>query len=165
VVGSNLAKILEEAGKDDKAIEQAQKTLDLEPDSAVTHAVLGIAYQDKGMYAEAIAQYQQALRLGGAPDEMRGLLGYAYAVSGNRTEAEKIIADLKALWPGRPHAALDLAGVFSGLGDKESSLYWLEKAQEIHVTDLIGIGKDPHFVELRTDRRFQALVQRVGAPQ
>jgi hypothetical protein len=33
------------------------------------------------------------------------------------------------------------------------------------VTDLIGIGKDPHFVELRTDGRFQALVQRVGAPQ
>lgn len=165
VVGSNLAKILEEAGKDDKAIEQAQKTLDLEPDSAVTHAVLGIAYQDKGMYAEAIAQYQQALRLGGAPDEMRGLLGYAYAVSGNRTEAEKIIADLKALWPGRTHAALDLAAVFSGLGDKGNALYWLEKAEKAHVNDLIGIGQDPHFVEVRSDQRFQALVQRVGAPK
>ncbi len=54
--------------------------------------------------------------------------------------------------------------VFSGLGDKENALYWLEKAEEMHVSDLIGIGKDSHFVELRNDRRFQALVSRVGVP-
>ena len=94
-MGANLAKILQEAGQDDKAIEQAKKTLDLEPDSAVTHAVLGIGYQDKRMYAEAIAEYKRALQLGGSPAEMRGLLGNAYAVSGNRTDAEKMIAELK----------------------------------------------------------------------
>jgi TolB-like protein/DNA-binding winged helix-turn-helix (wHTH) protein/Tfp pilus assembly protein PilF len=164
VAGANLAKILQEAGQDDKAIEQAKKTLDLEPDSAVTHAVLGLGYQDKQMYAEAIAEYKRALQLGGSPAEMRGLLGNAYAVSGNRTDAEKIVAELKSLWPEHARAALDLAVVFSGLGDKETALYWLEKAREMHVTDLIGIGQDRHFVELRSDRRFQALVQRVGAP-
>jgi len=165
VVGAYLAKSLQEAGQYDKAIEQAKKTLDLEPDSAVTHAVLGIVYEDKRMYAEAIAEYKRALQLGGPPGEMRGLLGYAYAVSGNRTDAEKIIAELNALWPGHTHAALDLAVVFSGLGDKENALYWLEKAQERHVSDLVGIGQDSHFVEVRSDRRFQVLVQRVGAPK
>ncbi len=165
VVGAYLAKILQEAGQYDKAIEQAKKTLDLEPDSAVTHAVLGIVYEDKRMYAEAITEYKSALQLGGPPGEMRGLLGYAYAVSGNRTDAEKIIAELEALWPGHTHAALDLAVVFSGLGDKENALYWLEKAQERHVSDLVGIAQDSHFVAMRSDRRFQALVQRVGAPK
>jgi tetratricopeptide (TPR) repeat protein len=165
VVGAYLAKILQEARQYDQAIEQAKKTLDLEPDSAVTHAVLGIVYEDKRMYAEAITEYKRALQLGGPPGEMRGLLGYAYAVSGNRTDAKKIIAELKALWPGHTHAALDLAVVFSGLGDKENALYWLEKAQERHVSDLVGIGQDSHFVEVRSDRRFQALVQRVGAPK
>ena len=165
VVGANLAKILQEAGQNDKAIEQAKKTLDLEPDSAVTHAVLGVVYQDKRMYAEAITEYKRALQLGGPPGEVRGLLGYAYAVSGNRTDAEKIIAELKALWPRHTHAALDLAVVFSGLGDKENALYWLEKAQEMHVSDLIGIRQDSHFVEVRSDPRFQALVQRADAPK
>jgi len=165
VAGANLAKILQEAGQDDKAIEQAKKTLDLEPDSAVTHAVLGLGYQDQQMYAEAIAEYKRALQLGGSPAEMRGLLGNAYAVSGNRTDAEKMVAELKSLWPEHARAALDLAVVFSGLGDKENALYWLEKAQEMHVTDLIGIGQDSHFVAVRSDRRFQALVQRVGAPR
>jgi TolB-like protein/DNA-binding winged helix-turn-helix (wHTH) protein/Tfp pilus assembly protein PilF len=165
VAGANLSKILEEAGQDERAIEQAKKTLDLEPDSAVTHAVLGLGYQDKRMYAEAIAEYKRALQLGGSPAEMRGLLGNAYAVSGNRPDAQKMIAELKSLWPEHARAALDLAVVFSGLGDKENALYWLEKAQEIRVSDLIGIGKDPHFVELRSDRHFQALVQRVNTPK
>jgi Flp pilus assembly protein TadD len=164
VVGANLAKILQETGQTDKAIEQAKKTLDLEPDSAVTHAVLGLAYQDKRMYPEAIADYKRALQLGGSPTEIRGFLGNAYAVSGNRTDAVKIIAELKSLWPEHTRAALDLAAVLSGLGDKEDALDWLEKAQEMHVTDLIGIGKDSHFVELRSDRRFQALVRQVGVP-
>jgi TolB-like protein/DNA-binding winged helix-turn-helix (wHTH) protein/Flp pilus assembly protein TadD len=164
VVGANLAKILHDAGQDDKAIEQANKTLDLEPGFAVTHAVLGIIYQDKQMHAEAIPEFKKALELGGAPGEMRGLLGYSYAVLGNRAEAERMIAELKALWPEHPHAALDLAIVFSGLADKETALYWLAKADAVHVGDLIGIGRDSHFIELRSDRRFQNLVQRVTNP-
>ena len=119
VVGANLAKILHEAGQDDKAIEQANKTLELEPGSAVTHAVLAIIYQDKHMYEQAITESKKALQSGGAPGEMRGLMGYAYAASGNRKEAERIIAELKRLLPGHTHAALDLAVVLSGLEIKK----------------------------------------------
>lgn len=72
------------------------------------------------MYPQAITEYKRALELGGKRDEMRGLIGYAYAVSGNRTDAEKTIAELKALWPGHTHAALDLAEVFSGLGIRKA---------------------------------------------
>ena len=165
VAGANLAKILQEDGQDDRAIDQAKKTLDLEPNSAVTHAVLGIAYQDKHLFNEAIAEYQHALDLGGSPEEIRGLVGYAYAVSGNRSEAEKTIAQLKERLPVHTRAALDIAVVFSGLGDRNSALYWLNKAEEAHVTDLIGLGQDSHFAELHGDPRFQALAQRVGSPQ
>ena len=117
------------------------------------------------MYAEAITEYERALQLGGPPGEMRGLVGRTYALSGNRADAEKIIAELKALWPKHTHAALDLAVVFSALGDRENALHWLEKAEEMHVSDMVGIGKSSHFDELRSDRRFQALVQRLGAPK
>jgi len=165
VVGANLAKILHEAGQDDKGIEQANKTLDLEPGSAVTHAVLGIIYQDKRMHPEAIAEFKKALQLGGAAAEMRGLLGYSYAVSGNRPDAEKMMAELKALLPTQVHAALDLAIVSSGLGNKEDALHWLAKAEELHVGDLIGMAQDARFTELRTDPRFQAIAQRVRAPK
>ncbi|HKS75717.1 MAG TPA: winged helix-turn-helix domain-containing protein [Terriglobales bacterium] len=164
VVGANLAKILQEAGQDDKAIEQARRTLDLEPDSAVAHAVLGIAYQDKHMYNEAIIEYKKALHLGDPTGEIRGLLGYTYAVSGNSADAERVVDELKTLWPEQSRAALDLAVVYSGLGDNQNALNWLDKAREQHVSDLIGIGQDPHFAALRNQPRFQALVHQVGLP-
>lgn len=165
VVGANLAKKLQENGQDDKAIEQAKRTLELEPNSAVTHAVLGIVYEDKKLYADAIAEYKTALQLGGSPGEMRGLLGYVYAASGDLGNAEKMIRELKQLWPGHARAALDLAVVYSGLGQKDQALYWLGKASEKEVGDLIEVGQDPHFAALRTDRRFQAFVKQMGVPQ
>jgi TolB-like protein/DNA-binding winged helix-turn-helix (wHTH) protein/Flp pilus assembly protein TadD len=165
VVGANLAKILQENGQYDEAIRQAKKTLEVEPNSAVTHAVLGVIYENKRMYADAIPEYKTALQLGGPPGEMRGLLGYVYAVSGDTSNAEKIVGELKQLWPGHGHAALDLAVVYSGLGQKEQAMSWLEKANEKGVSDLIGIDQDIHFAALRNDERFKALVKQVGVPQ
>src|SRR5438876_4790584 len=165
VVGANLAKILQENGQYDKAIDQGKKTLELEPNSAVTHVVLGIVYEDKKKYADAIREYKTGLQLGGAPGEIRGLLGYVYAATGDTGNAGKMIHQLKMLWPGHAHASLDLAVVYSGLGQKDQALYWLGKASEADVGDLIAVGQNPHFAALRTDKRFQAFVRQVGAPQ
>lgn len=165
VVGANLAKILEENGQYDKAIDQAKRTLDLEPNSAVTHAVLGIVYEDKKMYANAITEYKTALQLGEFPEEVRGLLGYVYAISGDRANTDKMIRELKQVWPGHARAALDLAGIYSGLGQKDQAMYWLGKASEKEVGDLAVVGQDPHFAALHSDPRFQAFVKKVGAPQ
>jgi TolB-like protein/DNA-binding winged helix-turn-helix (wHTH) protein/Flp pilus assembly protein TadD len=164
VVGANLAKILQENGQYDKAIDYAKRTLELEPNSAVTHAVLGIVYEDKKLYSEAISEYKTALQLGGPPGEMRGLLGYVYAATGDLGNAEKMIRELKQLWPGHAHAALDLAGVYSGLGQKDQALYWLGKARDAEVGDLVVVAQNPHFAALRSDRRFQAFVKQLGGP-
>lgn len=117
------------------------------------------------MPAEAITEYKRARDLGGPPEEIRGLLGYVYAVSGNRSEAENTIAQLKEFLPEHTRGRFGPGGGIFRLGDKRSALHWLDKAQEAHVTDLIGIEQDSHFAELRSDPRFQAIVQRVGAPR
>ena len=165
VVGANLAKILQENGEYDKAIAQARKTLELEPNSAVTHGVLGVIYEDKEMYADAIREYKTALQLGGAPGEMRGLLGYVYAREGDRADAEAMIDQLKQLWPGHVHAALDMAVVYCGLGENKMALYWLTQANQKDVGDLITIGQDHHLAPLRSDEQFQTLLKQVGMPQ
>jgi tetratricopeptide (TPR) repeat protein len=165
VVGANLAKILEENNEYDQAIAQAKKTLDLEPNSAVTHAVLGIVYEDEKQYAGAISEYKTALQFGGSPGEMRGLLGYLYATTGDRENANRMIQELKQLWPEQPRAALDLAVVYTGLGQREPALAWLERASEKGVGDVSAVGQNPHLAALRSDQRFQALVKRVGVPR
>jgi len=164
VVGANLAKILQENAQYEKAIEQAKRTLELDPNSAVTHAVLGIVHEDQKMYAEAIAEYKIALQLGGPPGEMRGLLGYNYAVTGDQRNADLMIKELKQLWPTHGHAALDLAIVYCGLGQRDQALDWLKKAGNADVGDLIVIGHDHHFDSLRGDGRFGVLIKQVGSP-
>ena len=164
VVGANLAKILQENGEYDKAFERAKKTLELDPNSAVTHAVLGMWYEDKKIYPDAIREYKLALQLGGESAEMHGLLGYAYAAAGDRGNAEQAIHDLKQLWPERSRAALDIATIYSGLGQNNDAIYWLGKANEKDVGDLISIGKSPRFAALHGDQRFQALVKQLGTP-
>jgi len=164
VVGANLAKILQEHGEYDKAIEQANRTLELDPGSAVTHALIGIVRESQKMYPEAIAEYKTALQLGGAPGEMRGLLGYIYAITGDQQNAELMIKELKHLWPTHAHAALDLAIVYSGLGRKDQALDWLKKASDGNVGDIITIGQDRHFDLLRGDSRFRDLVKQAGWP-
>ena len=51
------------------------------------------------------------------------------------------------------------------MGDKGNALYWLEKAQEMHVSDLIAIEQDSHFGQVRGERHFQAVVERAGTPK
>jgi Flp pilus assembly protein TadD len=116
------------------------------------------------MHTEAIAEYKTALQLGGAPGEMRGLLGYNYAITGDQRNAELMTKELKQLWPIHAHAALDLAIVYCGLGQKDQALDWLTKASEADVGDLIVIGHDHHFDSLRGDRRFSALIKEAGSP-
>ncbi len=165
VVGANLAKKLEENRQYDEAISQAKKTLELEPNSAVTHTVLGMVYEDKKMYANAITEYKTGLQLGGFPEELHGLLGYVYAISGDRANADKMTRELVQVWPGHARAALDLAAIYCGLGQKDQALYWLGKASERELGDFAVIGQEPHFASLHGDPRFQAFVKKVGAPQ
>jgi hypothetical protein len=52
--------------------------------------------------------------------------------------------------------------IYIGLGQKEQALKWLEKAYDEHSNLLIYLKVDPVFVSLRTEPRFDKLLQRMG---
>jgi hypothetical protein len=58
-----------------------------------------------------------------------------------------------------------MAVVYSGLGEKNQAMYWLEKASKSRVGDLIALGQNPHFAPLRNDARFQSLRERERVQQ
>jgi hypothetical protein len=138
----------EEAGQDGQSIEQA-RDVDLAPDSAVTHAVLGWDTRTSGCLRRRLPSTRRhCIRRFAA--EMRGLLGNAYAVSGNRTDAQRMIAELKSLWPEHARAAWTWQGDFPAWGIRKVHCTGWRRPGDA-VKNLIGLGKDPHFVELRTD--------------
>src|SRR5207244_11577608 len=105
----------------DAATPQFRKTLEMDPGYSFAYVNLGQALEMKGARDSAIAEYQKARALNDDPSVL-GLLGHAYAASGNKTEALKILEQLKELSKQRYVAAYSFALVYIGLGDKEEAL-------------------------------------------
>lgn len=70
------------------AIEQCQKTLELDPNFVPAHQALGLTYEQKRMYEGAMAEFQKARSLSQRDPITVALFGPVYAVSGRRDQAE-----------------------------------------------------------------------------
>jgi TolB-like protein/Flp pilus assembly protein TadD len=146
----------------DEAIEQIRKALDMDSNFARGHWYLGMPYEQKAMYREAIAEFRNAFELSGGSPSVQGRLGHAYAVSGNRQKALQAIADLHELSKRRYVSPFDTAVIYTGLGDKERTLEWLEKSLEDRSWGMVRLKVDPRFDPLRADPRFASLLRRMG---
>jgi serine/threonine protein kinase/TolB-like protein/Tfp pilus assembly protein PilF len=147
----------------DDAIEQYRKTIELDPNWFAAHLELGLAYALKGAYPEAIVECEKALML--APDNVDALesLGYVYAVAGRRADALRVLDRLNELSQRKYVPPFSRALVYTGLGDKDQAIEWLEKAYEERSPYLLYMSfAHPVWDPLRSDPRFQELVRRMG---
>ena len=145
----------------DEAVSALKKAIEIDPRSYLAHYYLGEVLQQKGQAAEAIAEYKKAVELDDDPQAL-ALLGQAYARSGNRNDAEKILARLTEEAKTRYVSAYNMALMFLGLGEKEKALDALERAyNEGAGNDIYCIRVDPMLDELRKDPRFEALAEKI----
>jgi TolB-like protein/DNA-binding winged helix-turn-helix (wHTH) protein/tetratricopeptide (TPR) repeat protein len=143
----------------DEALQVFQNVIRMQPDHPLAHTGLGQTYVAKGMYAEAINEFQTANSLYG--DVTNGLidLGCAYAISGNREEALAILNKLRA--SEKYVSPAGLAMLYAALGDKEAAFQWLERAYVAHDSQLQNLKVDPRCDSLRSDPRFADLLRRM----
>jgi TolB-like protein/Flp pilus assembly protein TadD len=161
VINTDLGVDYHYARRYDEAIAQLRKTLEMDPGYYFAYVNLGQALEMKGARDAAIAEYQKGRALNDDPSVL-GLLGHIYAVSGNKTEALKILDQLKELSKQRYVAAYSFALIYLGLGDKEEALHWLEKSYEDRAGSDIGyIRIDPLLDPLHGDPRFEALAEKI----
>jgi TolB-like protein/Flp pilus assembly protein TadD len=158
ISNSHLGWIFYLAGRYDEAIQHCKRLLDVDPNFFPARRYLGLAYEQKGMYGEAIDQFQQGVKLSGSP-LMMSLLGHAYAASGKRSEAQRILAELDKQ-KQRYVSPYTIATIYAGLGEKDQAFKWLEKAFEDRDIWFMNLKIDPVFASLRSDRRFEGLLQR-----
>jgi TolB-like protein/Flp pilus assembly protein TadD len=161
VINTDLGNAYIYARRYDEAIEQLRKTLEMDPGFYYAHWNLGSALAAKGALDAAIAEYQKARALNDDP-RLLALLAYAYGFSGNKAEAMKILDQLAALSKQRYVSAFNFALVYLGLGEKNQTLYFLEKTYEDRDSYSIAFIKvQPFFDPLRSDPRFEALVEKI----
>jgi Tfp pilus assembly protein PilF len=160
----NEAVILYFARRNDQAIEQLHKTLELDPNFWVAHWGLGMAHEQRGAYSDAVAEFQKAIALsrGGGGPNMDASLGHTYAVMGDRANAQRVLDELSQKAKLSYVPAYFAATIHAGLGDKDRAFEWLEKAYEEHSTLMSYLKMDPRLDSLRSDRRFNDLLGRVG---
>ncbi len=145
----------------DRAIEQFQKTLEIDAPFWIAHLWLGYTHAVTGHLSEALAAFQTARRLDDNPETLVGL-GYAQGVSGQTEEARNTLDELKHASRTRYVTPINLAMVHFGLGEKEEAFAWLEKSCADRNQWLSDIQVDPIFDSLRSDVRFTDLLRRMN---
>ena len=96
---------------------------------------------------------------------MLGALGHAFAVAGKRAEAEKALLTLQERSTRQYVSPLDIAVIYAGLGARDSTFEWLNKAYDDHSTGLAWLKVDPRFDRVRDDLRYRDLLQRMNLPE
>jgi TolB-like protein len=160
IISSDLAEELLIAHRYDEAMEQARKTINMDSFFAPAHYVLGQAFMQKHLYPEAIAELQRAIELSAGSTAFTANLANAYALSGRRNQAVRMLNDLKNRSQNGFSNAAEMALVYVGLDQKDQAMAWLEKAFEERFSPWVLMR--PAFDPLRSDPRFQDLLHRIG---
>jgi TolB-like protein/Flp pilus assembly protein TadD len=164
VINFELAQCYFYARDYDRALEQYQKTLELDNGFPPPWQFMPAVYELKGDHAKAIALYKSSpiLNQGGEWAMLKAGLGHAYASNGQKQEALAIVEDLKKISQQQYIPAGTIALVYAGLDDKEQAFAWLEKAYDQHDFQMQWINVEPRWDSLRTDPRFQDLIRKIG---
>src|SRR5436190_8284722 len=162
VMNTFMGATLYYAGRYDEAIDQCRRTIEMDPNFAVAHWHLGLAYEQKQLLDAATEEFKKAISLSGGSPLMRAALGRVYAKSQKKHEANEILSELNELAKRQYVSAYELATIYVALGNSEQAFQMLAKAYAEHSFHLANLNVCPQFKSVRSDPRFQDLVQRVG---
>jgi tetratricopeptide (TPR) repeat protein len=139
----------------DDAIREFEKTLDLVRDSQRINFFIGDTYFYQGKYAQAFATYETS---------RWPVPGWAYASLGRLEESRKWTVTSEAEWArsGAAFVAWNLARSYASLGEREEALTWLERMYDAKGGWVVYLKVHPQFDSLRSEPRFQRLLQKVG---
>ena len=124
----NLHAYLQPAGRDDEALEQLKKVMELDPNQVVALASMVMIHADKGEIAQALKIARRAYAVGRWFPDTVGLLAALLRRNGDEEESRSIAKELgsgEALGDARTHALFHLI-----CGEIEQAADWVEKAIE-----------------------------------
>ncbi len=165
IANNNLAELYHRKGDLDVTARQFQIALDLDPNWYFARMNLAFVFANRGRNAEAIVEAEKSVELSKRENISLGILGFVYAKADRRSDALKIVEELKERYQKHQAGGLDLARVYTGLGDNDQAFDWLEKEfqsrdQKMPIWFAIGI-----FEPLRDDARYAGLLKRMNLPE
>jgi len=148
----------------DASIQQLEQILELDPDFTYAHLWLAMNHAEKGDKAGALAECArvEALEPASEDQNLLGLLGWVYGVTGQEDRAAATLERMKGPSPDRWVDPLFLAWIHIGMGDEEDAFRWLGEAYQQHSSALVLMDVHPLADDLRSDPRFSKLLKDIG---
>jgi hypothetical protein len=128
------------------AIVRNRDSVELDPNFAAAHLLLGEGYVQSGTYAAGVNELRQAATLSGGSPLYGAQVGVALAAAGRRRDA-------------LPYG---LAQIYAAIRSGDETFRWLHAAYDDRAVWMGYLAVDPVFDRYRSDRRFQDLLKRVG---
>lgn len=151
-----------QARRYEESIPHFLRALELDPKFWVAHINFAKALHALGRTREALAEATKARESSRGSSEPTSLEGYLLARLGYRAEAAKHLLELEELANKSYVPPYNFATLYLGLDDAEKSVAWLERGLAERDVRMVFLNVDPKWDVLRSDRRFQNLLQRAG---
>lgn len=150
----------------DKAIDALQSAIEMDPNFTYSHFMLGLAYLQKGMYKEALAEYniEKEIAKGEGMTAMaaEACIGITYARMGNREKAKEVLKDILERSKSAYFSPACLAFLYVALEEYDQAFTSLEKAYEVHDFWLMYSKVNPFMESIRLDPRYSTLLKKIG---
>ena len=146
------------------ALGRFQLTLELFPNYVPAHCLIAQVYEHLGMQREADAAFARARAL--CRNRDIPLAAIARMLSGSTKPAQfaQGLQKLRALSKKRYVPAAYFAALYVRMKRKSEAFEWIDKAIEERSNWLIYLQVEPLFDFLRSDKRFDEVLRRVGFP-
>jgi tetratricopeptide (TPR) repeat protein len=162
----NLGISYRAAGQFERAVAEIRRALALRPNSGRAHFQLGATVVLMGRPQDAIAELEAAVN---SPPTVnpryQAYLGYAYAATGRKRDARRILEALEARARQQYVSAFGLALIYDALGEKAPALAAFERAYQDHAVELTQAGFYPPFRTIAAEPLFIDRLRRIGPPR
>src|SRR6267143_2303222 len=162
VSGLTIGWILFNAHRYNEAIQEIRSVLEAKRDDPDALWDLGFPLIANGQAEEAIPELEKVVSVSKRSPGSVELLATAYARAGRRTEALRLINELKRRRQTGYLPAGALINPYLALGDYDQAFAWFERAYQEKSTILQFLKVHPFFDPVRDDPRFADLLRRVG---
>ena len=147
------------AGRYEDAVREAEAAAAIDGEYDRVRATLGWAYFLTGRRQEGLAELERAVNVSRENTIWLGQLGQAYAMAGETTKAREILAELGDHARHAYVSPYHFAYVYTGLGETEQAIDWLERAVAERTGPAYGIKGSFLLAPLRGHPRFDALLR------
>jgi tetratricopeptide (TPR) repeat protein len=160
IIGAHISDILFYSRKYEESAAQCEKVLEMDPGFFLARRNLARDHVRIGRYEQAIVEFQRVEEIAGDSPWGSWMVGEMYASWGKKDAAGAILEGL--IDSGEAYASPCGIAMTSRRSGDDAAFRWLERAYEMHDSEVFNLKVEPRFDSLRSDPRYQELLHRIG---